>query len=86
MANSKPLETISLPVTSGVYVHAAIWANETSNGTMFSVTLDKRYRDGDQWKSTKSFSGSELLAVAHASQRAYDRVTEIRAQQQTDAA
>ena len=31
-------------------IKAAIWENETQNGTVFNVTLARLYRDGKQWK------------------------------------
>lgn len=45
-------------------VSASVFANEieTDNGkrTVRNVVLQRRYRDGDEWKSSNSFGLSEL--------------------------
>ena len=45
-------------------IRAAIWENETQNGTRYNVTLSRLYRDGDQWKDSSSFGRDDLLLVA----------------------
>jgi len=45
-------------------VRAAIWENETQNGTRYNVTLSRLYRDGDQWKDSSSFGRDDLPLVA----------------------
>ncbi len=44
-------------------IRAAIWENETQNGTRHSVTLSRLYRDGDQWKDSSSFGRDDLPLV-----------------------
>jgi len=44
-------------------IQLAIWANETSKGTFHSITIDKSYKDGDNWKHTKSLKPSDLVKV-----------------------
>ncbi|AVT83686.1 hypothetical protein [Rhodopseudomonas palustris] len=48
------------------YVTAAVWANDTH----YSVTLQKAYKDGDQWKNTESLGHGDLLNAAKALERA----------------
>jgi hypothetical protein len=45
-------------------IKAAIWENQTENGTRFNVTVARIYKDGEQWKSTDSFGRDDLLLLA----------------------
>ncbi len=53
-------------------VRAAIWENETQNGTRYNVTISRLYKDGDEWKDSTSFGRDDLpllekvAAQAHA--------------------
>ena len=74
---SKPVDSISIPTASGSLINAAIWENEVQQSdqtyTAYSVTIEKRYRDGKEWKTAKSFNANELLQVAYAAEEAYKR-------------
>lgn len=61
-------------------IKAVIWANDSENGTFYSVNFARTYRDGEVLKDADSFSGSELLVVAHLAQQAFDRITALNAQ------
>ena len=41
-------------------VKAAIWANETRSGIMHTSTFDRRYKDGEEWRSSQSFGPTDL--------------------------
>jgi hypothetical protein len=49
-----------------------IWNNEGKNGLFYSVTLSRRYKQGDEWKDSYSYDEddllllNELLAEAHS--------------------
>ena len=45
-------------------VRAAIWENESPNGTRHNVTLSRLYKDGDDWKDSNSFGRDDLPLVA----------------------
>ncbi|MDZ4683787.1 MAG: hypothetical protein SH850_01780 [Planctomycetaceae bacterium] len=45
-------------------VRAAIWENETENGTFYNVTLSRLYKDGNEWKDSSSFGRDDLPLVA----------------------
>ena len=45
-------------------IKAAIWENDTQNGTLHNVTLSRLYKDGDQWKDSSSFGRDDLPLVA----------------------
>jgi hypothetical protein len=53
-------------------VRAAIWENETQNGTRHNVTISRLYKDGDEWRDSTSFGRDDLplvekvAALAHA--------------------
>lgn len=48
-------------------VTAAIWKNDD---TFYSVTLQKSYKQDDEWKNTDSLNHGDLLNAAKALQRA----------------
>jgi len=45
-------------------VRAAIWENDTKNGTRYNVSLSRLYKDGEQWKDSTSFGRDDLPLVA----------------------
>ena len=45
-------------------IKAAIWENETQNGTRNNVTISRLYKDGDQWRDSTSFGRDDLPLVA----------------------
>jgi hypothetical protein len=44
-------------------IQIAIWSNETSKGVFQSITIDKSYKDGADWKRTKSFKPVDLVKI-----------------------
>ena len=52
-------------------VRAAIWENETQNGTRHNVTLSRLYKDGDDWKDSTSFGRDDLPLVMKVSDLAH---------------
>ena len=53
-------------------ISAAIWQHESENGTWYNVTLSRSYKDAnDEWKSSDSFSGDDLLLVAKVADQAH---------------
>jgi hypothetical protein len=57
-------------------VKAAIWENETDNGTRHNVTVARLYKDGDQWKQTTSFGRDDLPLVAKVADLAHSWIYE----------
>ena len=41
-------------------IKAAIWENETQNGSLYNVTFSRLYKDGDDWKDSTSFGRDDL--------------------------
>lgn len=57
---------------------AAIWKNESENGSFFAVTFARTYRNGDEeLRDTDSFSGSQLLRLSRLADKAYDRTAKL---------
>jgi hypothetical protein len=44
-------------------IKAAIWENETQNGTRHNVKVTRLYKDGNTWKDSDSFGRDDLLVV-----------------------
>ncbi len=72
MANTKPTATVRIGS-----IKAAIWANDNSGGIRHSVTFERLYKDGDSWKTTRSFSRDDLLVLAKVADLAYSRILEL---------
>jgi hypothetical protein len=55
-------------------VKAAIWTNETENGTRYNVAFQRIYRDDQKrWCSADSSGRDELLVLAKVADEAHDR-------------
>ena len=52
-------------------IRAAIWENETQNGTRHNVTISRLYKDGDDWKDSTSFGRDDLLLVSKVADLAH---------------
>lgn len=70
-AKTKPVHEIRLG-----RIKAAIWANETDNGTRHNVTITRLYKDGDEWKTSSSFGREELPLVAKVADMAHTWIFE----------
>lgn len=53
-------------------VRAAIWENETRNGSMHNVTLTRLYKDDDdKWADSTSFGRDDLPLLAKVADQAH---------------
>lgn len=52
-------------------IKAAIWRNETQNGSMFNVTISRLWKDGAQWRDSASFGRDDLPLVAKLADRVH---------------
>lgn len=59
--NNKPVGEVKI-----FPVKAAIWRNEVENSerVFYSVTIERTYKDGDEYKSAANFNRDDLLAAA----------------------
>ena len=65
-AKQKPVHEVRLG-----RIKAAIWANDTDNGTRHNVTITRLYKDGDEWKTSTNFGREELPLVAKVADLAH---------------
>ena len=59
---SKPIHEVKVGM-----VKAAIWANDTPKGTLYSVTFTRLYKADEGWKTTQSFNPRDLTDVVRVS-------------------
>ena len=52
-------------------IKAAIWENDTKNGTRHNVSIVRIYKDGEQWKDSTSFGRDDLPLVAKIADQAH---------------
>jgi len=71
MSSKKPVHEIRLG-----RIRAAIWANDTQNGTRHNVTSTRLYRDEDQWKDSQSFGRDDLPLPAKVADRVHSWIFE----------
>jgi hypothetical protein len=65
--NNKPIRTIR---HNGI--SASVWRNETEKGPFYSVTFQRSYKDGEEWKTTQSFGRNNLLLLSLIASRAFE--------------
>ena len=56
-------------------IRAAVWANSTRDAVIHNVTFERRYRDGEEWKSTNSFGRDDLLKLAKVADEVHSWIT-----------
>ena len=77
MASNKPYKKISVGTVS-----CAIWQNEATikdrSVTMLKASVERRYRDKatDTWKSSNSFSKTEVPLLISCLQLAFEKMVE----------
>jgi hypothetical protein len=49
-------------------VQLSLWENTAGDNVVQSITFDKSYKDGTEWKKTKSFKFNELAFLQVAIQ------------------
>lgn len=68
---TKPIQKFSV---GGIQI--AIWENEAKEGRTFnSVTMQKRYKDGEEWKTSNSLNASDLPKAVLALNKAYEFIS-----------
>ncbi len=73
MSNNTKKPTAEVRIGS---VKAAIWANDTSVGTRYNVTLSRIYKDGEEWKSSDSLGRDDLLTAGKVLDRAHSWIVD----------
>ena len=57
-------------------IKAAIWENESDNGTFHNVAISRLYKDGDDWKDSTSFGREDLPLVMKVADQAHTWIFE----------
>ncbi len=67
-AKAPPVKTFRLG-----NVKASVWENSGDNGkTFYTVTTERVWKDGDEWKSSKSFGRDDLPKLSRVTDLAYE--------------
>ena len=73
MANNKPVAKFSAGLVS-----AALWENEINVSgtakTVLKASVSRRYKDGNEWKTSNSFSRNEIPLAIYCLQKAFERM------------
>ena len=51
-------------------IHVSIWKNDGPRGSLYAVDFERRYKDGEVWKSSRSYLIEQLEDVIAAAQMA----------------
>lgn len=51
-------------------IRATVWMNKTEKGPMYNTTLERNYRDGEEWRSSDSFGRDDLLSLGFVASEA----------------
>ncbi len=52
-------------------IQAAVWKNDAEKGSFYNVTIERRYNDDGDWKSSTTFSRTDLPLVAKVADQAH---------------
>ena len=71
MAKTKPEKTFKLgSVTASVFV------NSGEQGPFRTATVQRRYKDGEEWKSSNAFTATQLAQAIGVMQKTLDYLLE----------
>lgn len=54
-------------------VTVSTWENEGKNGKFYTITMQRAYKDGDEWKNTQSLRVNDLPKAILALQKTYEK-------------
>jgi len=57
-------------------IKASIWENQTREGTRYSITIHRLFKNGDQWKESQRFGRDDLLLVAKVADESHSWIYE----------
>lgn len=56
-------------------IQIAIWENTSKKGnTFYSTTIERNYKDGDEWKKTNSLNTNDIPKAILGLQKAYEKI------------
>jgi hypothetical protein len=60
-------------------LNLAVWGRETDNGTFYTVTHERRYKNKNgEWAGTQSLGEDDLLSMAELYRQAYKEIKQLR--------
>jgi hypothetical protein len=59
-------------------ITASIWSNPSEKGEFHTVTFERSYKDGQEWKTANSYGQGDLLELAKAADKAHDKILALR--------
>jgi hypothetical protein len=59
-------------------IHAAVWQNAKEGTPFYNVSFEVRKHDDQGWRTAKSFSQMDLLALAKCADLAYDAIAALK--------
>ncbi len=72
-ANHKPVQEFRTGA-----IKAVVWSNSGRNGTFYSVSVGRLYKDGDKWKIGQSISQDDLPTLSNLIEKARAWILEQR--------
>lgn len=69
---SAPVDTIRMG-----RIKATIWQNDHDNKTYYNTTITRSFKVGDEWKENSSFPTEDLPLVRLVSDKAFERIHEL---------
>ena len=67
--SNKPVQSFRLKG-----VTASVFANQSEDSTFYKVTLQRSYKQGDEWKTTTSFGRDDLPIVSLLTKQAWEYI------------
>ena len=55
------------------HIRLSVWENQNKGQSWFNVVITRRFKDGDEWKESSSFSGLGDLALVSAAVRSAEK-------------
>ena len=62
--HTKPAENRPIQEFRHRRIRATVWKNNTANGTMYTVTITRAFKQGEEWRDSHSFGYDDVLIVA----------------------
>lgn len=66
-------------------IKVTVWPNDSEKGTFYSVELVRSYKDGENWKESRSLSGGDVLRGANLLTLAHNEILHLKATEKVDA-
>jgi hypothetical protein len=64
-------------------IRATVWKNNTTNGTMYTVTITRAFKQGEEWRDSHNFGYDDVLIVAKLMYDAHSFISMERAREAT---